>query len=280
MCPFHASLAPVAVLAAGALLLSLHAPGLADPPPGDWQLIFSDEFDGDALDLAKWSPSYPWGQTHNHRAFCAPENVTVADGKLRLTAENRRHPDAPPEIEQGGKRYALDYTSGVVHTQGKFEFTYGYIEGSFRLPATRGFWPAFWTLNAAGGWPPEIDILEILCHEPTRVYYTYHYGKSWRPEEKLSFGGQFAADQGAPDFSQDFHVFACEWSPDCIAWYVDGVELRRFTDRDWIAQSRDMYLIINLAVGGWEQDPDQTTVWPGVYECDWVRVWQRKDAAP
>jgi beta-glucanase (GH16 family) len=265
-------------LAAATCFACAFLPTVSADPPGDgqWELVFRDEFSGDKLALSKWSCDYPWGHTHNHRAYCAAENVEVADGTLRIKAENRRHPDAPQTAKHGGKEYSLDFTSGAIHTKGKFEFTCGYLEGRFKVPATRGFWPAFWTLNSKGGWPPEIDVLEILCHEPTRLYYNYHYGKSWHPGEKKSFGGQLNAANGAPDFSADFHVVGCDWSPDHIAWYVDGVEQRRFTDRESIAQSGDMYLIVNLAVGGWEKDPDETTVWPGVYECDWVRVWKRQ----
>ncbi len=134
----------------------------ADPPDRGgnvWALVFEDEFDGAALDTTKWGHNYPWGQTHNHRAWVAPENVLLSNGVLRIKAEARRHPSAPSGVEQGGQWYSLDYVSGAVHTQGRFSFTHGYMEGRFRMPAAAGTWPAFWTLNSAGGWPPEIDVL-------------------------------------------------------------------------------------------------------------------------
>ena len=70
-----------------------------------------DDFEGDTLDLTKWSCGYPWGATHNHRAYMSPDNVLVEDGLLRIKAENKRHPDAPKTIVHGGETFSLDYTS-------------------------------------------------------------------------------------------------------------------------------------------------------------------------
>lgn len=242
------------------------------PPKGDsgWKLVFDDEFDGTSLDTTKWSYNYPWGNTHNHRAYCAPENVSVANGLLRIKAENKRHPKAPQTVKSDGKTLSLDYTSGAVNTKGKFGITTGYIEGRFKMPGTTGFWPAFWTLNTTGEWPPEIDILEILCHAPNELHTNYHYGPSW--DNKWSF----YTKKTVADLSKDFHTFAVEWAPGYMKWFLDGVQVgNTFTNSEWIAQAQNMYLIINLAIGGWESNPDSTTVWPSYYECDWVRVWQK-----
>ena len=78
-----------------------------------------------------------------------------------------------------------------------------------KLPSTQGIWPAHWMLPTSGGWPPEIDIMELLGHEPTRVYMTHHWG-TWPNVQ--SDGGSFAG----PDFSQDLHTFAIEWAASYI----------------------------------------------------------------
>lgn len=235
-----------------------------------WEVVFIDDFDGDSLDLSKWNYGYPWGPTHNHRAYMSPDNVLVKDGWLRLKAEDKRHPDAPQCIVHGGQTYCLDYTSGVVTTKGKFEFTYGYVEARIRVPATNGFWPAFWTLNADGAWPPEIDIMEILTREPDVLHTNYHYGLSWN--NKSSFYQKIKLR----DFSSDFHTFAVKWTESQMTWYVNGIMVgQKFYDRRWIAQSKDNYILLNLAVGGWGGDPDDSTQWPAYYDIDWVRVWAR-----
>lgn len=237
--------------------------------PG-WTVVFFDDFEGETLDLSKWNYGYPWGPTHNHRAYMSPDNVIVENGLLRLKAENKRHPNAPQTITHGGETFSLDYTSGVVNTKDKFEFTYGYVEARIRVPKTKGFWPAFWTLNSDGGWPPEIDIMEILTKEPDVLHTNYHYGPSWNNK------GSFYQKTKLRDFSEDFHVFAVKWTESELAWYVNGVLIgQKYYDRKWIAQSKNNYIILNLAVGGWGGDPDETTEWPAYYDIDWVRVWQK-----
>ncbi|MDQ2086826.1 glycoside hydrolase family 16 protein [Herbivorax sp. ANBcel31] len=234
------------------------------PPHGDssWELVFSDEFEGTSLDTNKWSYNYPWGNTHNHSAYCVPENVSVSDGLLRIRAENKRHPDAPEGVDHDGWHY-LDYTSGAINTMNKFNFTTGYIEGRFKVPSTRGFWPAFWTLNAHTGWPPEIDILEVLCHAPNELHTNYHYGPSW--DNKWSHYGHFTTN----DLSRDFNTFAVEWAPNYMMWYLNGEQVgTAFRDREWIDQAQEMYLLINMAIGGWEYLPDDSTQWPSYFECD------------
>ncbi|MBR4813922.1 MAG: hypothetical protein IKZ67_00495, partial [Paludibacteraceae bacterium] len=95
----------------------------ADPPANmsGWTMVFNDEFDGNSLDKSKWNPTYNWGHTHNHRAYCVEENVSVSDGLLRIKGEAKRHPQAPATCKSGDKTYSLDYTSGAIDTRGKFE---------------------------------------------------------------------------------------------------------------------------------------------------------------
>ncbi len=238
------------------------APDLSD----GWGLVFSDDFDGTSLNTKNWNYNYPWGNTHTNRAYCAPENVSVANGVLKIKGENKRHPNAPATINTYDGTFSLDYTSGAINTDGKFNFTAGYIEGRFKIPGTLGFWPSFFTLNSNGGRPPEIDIFEILCHEPTALHTNYHYGSSKSHYYK----------QTVVDLSKDFHTYAVEWDSEYIKWYLDGKQVASaFRDSQAIAAAKDMYLIINLAVGGWETDPSSSTDWSQGFECDWVRVWQK-----
>lgn len=238
-------------------------------PGAGWQLIFEDEFDGTQLDQSKWNYNYTWGATHNHRAFMDPAQVAIEDGKLKLTAVAQRHPNAPDGTDKWYDQFGyipFDYTSGAVNTNGKFNFTYGYVEGSFKMSGT-GTWPAFWTLNGTGEWPPEIDILECP-HDRTNHHYYYHYGPDWQNE--ASFGGQ----HNGVDKSAGFHTYGVEWGPDYMHFYFDGQRVSTNSGRD-CTQGKNMYLIINLAVGGWSGDPSPSDVFPSVYECEWVRVWQQ-----
>jgi MYXO-CTERM domain-containing protein len=76
------------------------------------------------------------------------------------------------------------------------------------------------------------------------------------------------------DFSADFHTFGLEWNPDSIVWTIDGVERKRHIGAG--VPQVEMYLILNLAIGGtWPGAPDGTTPFPGLYQIDYVRAYTR-----
>lgn len=253
-----------------ALLALLAWCGCSSPPPvairrdasPQWQLVFSDEFNGDRLNLAKWNPNDPWGRERNEELQAYVTNAfTVTNGLLRIVAER-----APAKY--AGK--PREFTSGMMTTYQKFSQAFGRWEIRCRVPRGKGFWPAFWLLPEPLGWPPEVDILEIIGREPDKVHLTHH----WHDAE-----GKLQSDTGVwsgPDFSADFHTFALEWEPDHLAWFVDGVE--RFRSLRSIPQG-PMYLLLNLAIGGrWPGAPDETTVFPSAFEVDYVRVYRRETA--
>ena len=69
-----------------------------------------------------------------------------------------------------------------------------------------------------------------------------------------------------------------EWSDDVIIWFFDGKQVgRTFRKTNWVNTCRDMYILINLAIGGWAENPDESTIWPAYYDCEFVKVWQLKD---
>jgi beta-glucanase (GH16 family) len=243
-----------------ALLLTLSASALAAPPErAGWKLTFSDEFDGQSLDTNKWNPADPYGAERNHelQAYVA-DAFEVKDGILRIKAEKR-------EAFYGGKQ--REFTSGMMTTLGKFSQEYGRFEIRCRVPKGKGMWPAFWLLPEPRAWPPEIDVLEILGHEPDKIHMTHHFRNAEMKHK--SHGGSWRG----PDFSAGFHEFAVEWSPKAIVWFVDGVE--RFRSEDSIPRGK-MYLLVNLAVGGeWPGAPDEDTRFPAALEVDYVRAYDK-----
>ncbi len=240
-------------------------------PSGKWNLVFEDNFEGTSLDTKKWNYNYPWGHTHNHRAYMIDSMVTVVNGQLQIKAIDQRNPAAPAGTDKWADQFgylSFDYTSGAINSNSKFNFQYGYLEGSFKAPATLGTWPAFWTLNANGAWPPEIDVLEIPSAR-TQHHYYYHYTNS--SGAQASFG----TSNSGPDKSAAFHTYGVEWGPTYMKFYFDGKLLNSYTGHTECNQGIDMYIIINLAVGGWAGDPPAGAVFPCYYMCDWVRVWKQ-----
>lgn len=237
------------------------ADGRAEVPvPAGWKLVFHDEFDGEALDLAKWNPRDPEQRERNHELQAyVPDAFRVGGGVLRIVAERR-------QATYDGK--PRDFTSGMMTTTGRFAQAFGRFEVRCRIPAGKGLWPAAWLLPEPFSWPPEIDILETLGHEPTVAHFTHH----WRDA-----GGTHVSDGGrwsGPDLSADFHVYAVDWSPGRIVWSLDGQE--RFRSEQSVPQV-PMFLLLNLAVGGdWPGAPDDRTPFPSSFDVDYVRVYRRQ----
>lgn len=241
-------------------------------PAGSWQYQWGDEFNGNSLDLRKWSYNYPWGSTHNHDAYMDPNNVILGDGTLTLRAERQA---------SGG----MPFTSGAISSgYNTFTVSHGYIEANIKLPSTPGSWPAFWGLY--NGWPPEADIMEYPIdtaagsgYSVDQYHTAFHYSNS-------SGGNSAGAGQVNPgsagSLNTDYHTFGMEWrEDDWVGFYFDGNLVSSFGDDTAIAQMQHMYLILNYAVGGWPGMPNLTE-WPeGHYDdmkVDWVRVWQLGDA--
>jgi len=226
-----------------------------------WELTFSDEFEGNTLDEKKWNPVDPWGVVRNDELQGYVQNAfIVKDGILKI------HCDDSASFYDGAKR---NYRSGMMTTTGKFAQKYGRFEIRCKVPKGRGLWPAFWMLPEPPAWPPEIDILEILCQETDTIYLTNHWPDPANPGASKSNTHSFKG----PDFSADFHNFAVEWEKGEIRWLIDGIERHRSQTE---VPDLPMFLMVNLAVGGWAGKPDEKTVFPADFEVDYVKAWRRK----
>jgi beta-glucanase (GH16 family) len=252
------------------------------PLPG-WTLIWQDEFDGKAgtpPDTEKWSYDLGgsgWGNLEHEYYTNDPANAAMnGKGALVITAIKI---DEPAESGLTCWYGPCFYTSSRLLTKGKFEFTYGRVEARLKLPYGQGIWPAFWMLGNdidQVGWPDsgEIDIMENIGREPDIVHGTVHgpgySGASGR-------GGPYVLKEG--NFADDFHVFALEWEPEELRWYVDGQQFYSLKPADvngkWVFD-HPYFLILNVAVGGrWPGYPDDTTIFPQTLQVDYVRVYQK-----
>ncbi len=234
----------------------------ASPPSSAYSLIFADEFSGTSLDSYKWNTGYPWGNghTHNHLAACYDSNLAVSDGALNITAKKE-------VTTVTGTVY--NYTSGVINTQGKLNINSGYLEASIQIPSNMtGMWPAFWMLGA--GWPPEIDIMEVQSPDTNSYWANYHYTYG---TTNTSYGWETTVGT----LNTSSHIFAVDWTSTNMTFYLDGVYRHSITDTAAIADAVNMYLILNLAVGGaWGGGSAGAAAgtYPETMTVDWVRVWQ------
>lgn len=192
-----------------------------------------------------------------------PNPFSVHDGILTITAA----PSDPALLPDLGGQ---PYTSGMINTSHSFSQTYGYFEMRAELPAGQGMWPAFWLLAKDGSWPPEIDVMEMLGHDPDTLYTSVH---SLAPGQTA---GDHTLSQGTAqvaDMSEGFHTYGVDWGPDSLAFYFDGQEVYRTPTP--ASLDKPMYMIANLAVGGtWPGDADATTPFPAHMNIDYLRAYQ------
>jgi beta-glucanase (GH16 family) len=248
----------------------------ADAPSG-WQLVWQDEFDGQALDRSKWEFEVnAQGGGNNELQYYITDNVQVKDGLLSIEARKQRY------TGPGGTR---NYTSSRIRTRFKGDWKYGRFDIRAKLPKGKGIWPAIWMLptdNVYGGWPNsgEIDIMELVGHEPNKIHGTLHYGDPARGH--LYKGTNYPLAAGT--FADDFHVFRLDWEPRVMRWYVDDHLYQ--TQTNWHTKTKDFpapfdqrfHFILNLAVGGnWPGNPDENTVFPQSMVVDYVRVYRKKN---
>ena len=267
-----------------------------EEPVSDWQMVWSDEFDGDQIDPDKWFHEVDCNGGGNQEQQCytdSPENSYVEDGVLNIVALPADN-DAP-----------LPYTSARLSTKNLADFKYGRFEMRAKMPFGQGTWPAFWMLptdEVYGGWPKsgEIDIVEAVnlktiddngVTEAT-VHGTLHYGRDW-PNNVSSGKSYHLPDNLNP--ADDFHTYAIEWQEGEIRWYVDGYlfatqmasEVRYnskgqaagLKHRGWFTEYYDIisgdltthwdaapyneyfHLLLNLAVGGsWAGNVNDTGI--------------------
>ena len=246
---------------------------------GNWVLVWEDDFTGSILDTTKWNVLMREHSKHNELQYYVPDEVYIEDGMLRLRSRVRKY--GP-----------MEYTSGRLDTKDKFAPVYGRFEIRARLPGGKGLWPAYWLYPQNRNWPmeymmleavangkessipeerpwySEIDIMEFLGHERDIVYGTLHY-YTFDGQKKTSSGKV----SGIADYSAGFHVYALEWEPDSMRWYIDG---KLFHSTVLGIPHTPHYLIINTAIGGaWPGNPDSTTVFPQYHDIDYVRVFRR-----
>ena len=241
---------------------------------------WGDDFTGTSLKRSDWNVELHepgWVNNELQAYVDSDENIQVKDGNLLLKPVKKTNAD---ETES--------YTSGRINTQGKHDFKYGYFECRAKVPAGKGYLPAFWMMpadeNLYGQWPKcgEIDIMEVMGQETNKAYGTIHYGE---PHDQ-SQGTYTVSEKN--NFADNYHTYACEWEPGKIIWYIDGVKFHE--ESDWFSAKsgqgevtypapfdQPFYMILNLAVGGsWVGYPDATTTYDDQqFAIDYVKVYQK-----
>ncbi len=237
------------------------------------EMVWSDEFDGDAVNGENWTfetGSGGWGNNELQN-YTNGDNVKVQDGILTITAE-----------KVNDNKVAGSYTSTRMITSGKKEFTYGRMEIRAKLPFGTGIWPAIWMLGAnigSAGWPAcgEIDIMEYVGYEPNTVHATVH--------NSAGYGGNGSGNKKTLETAEEeFHIYGLFWTEKEMVFYTDSPENVTYRyapptkNGDNWPFNKPQFFILNVAVGGnWggAQGVDNS-IFPQSMEVDYVRVYQEK----
>ena len=254
----------------------------------EWELVWSDEFDGDSLDASAWGLQLGdgsdvgldrWG--NNEQQWYSADNVSVADGHLTITARA----DEPQD--------GFCCTSARLRTLGKFDLKYGRIEARVQAAAGQGLWNAFWMLpsnSPYGGWASsgEIDIMEVVnaSTDAEDVWLSLHHGFPWPLNQFTSQSVESVNPAGG------FHVYAIEWEENQIRWYIDDTHYMTIDSDHWYSYffagreagyqlgegaapfDSEFHLLLNLAVGGNAPGPLDPAALPSEMVVDYVRVYE------
>ncbi len=280
-----------AACAASATIITAETIDRASDP--DWQLIWSEEFDGNAMDTAKWEYMRPGGSTWSRfiaRGEAARGEVNrFADGSYQSYCIK-----TPPSMAEGNK----EMISGAIRSLGKFHMRGGYIEARCKTLPHTGNFQAFWLLPAdhTGGWPVcgEIDVWEQIDDEPI-AYQTLHHAMRYpnHPNSKKFFtpvavDSTYAGCATPGVDGARWHVYAVEWDAEHITFYIDGEETGtitnpHFAEGAWTEAvtwpfDKEFYVILNQSVGNgsWAKDPDMDFTYRT--DFDYVRAYQKEAA--
>lgn len=256
-----------------------------------WYYSEGDEFNTDKINNSYWRYDLGWARSiypnKEQQYYSDGENHRLHNGTLSLFAEkktvNKKMVDwmnATDSIRGGNSNYGINqrdfsYTSGMLQSQK--DFTYGYFEIKFKMPAKAGFWPAFWLYGCTPN--EEIDMMELKTEFRDKV----HIGRfSQNPKENFTnqklfkrAWGEWAKIKG--DLSSGYHIVSGEWTKDHLKFYLNG-ELLAYSP---ISMNCPKKLVANIAVpandGPFKPGPPDSILNSGDFVIDYIRVWSQKD---
>jgi beta-glucanase (GH16 family) len=267
----------VACLLASALLFLGNGLRAASEPE------LEDDFLGDTLDVGRWlierRAGNDQGTPRAELQYYSPDAVRVSNGNLHIVVSRATTHDPRTGA-------TLRYTAGRIQT--RRTFLYGRFEFRARLPKGRGLWPALWLRT-----PPdlplngEIDVLEGYGSHPNLIQSTLHPWANGREARQYCAWLLVRPNPDSPrfhrsdcervedkihlsdDLSAGFHVYAIDWSPKRVTWFLDGVPYFSISEE---IPHEPMVIVLELAVSGhWDGDPAGTTL-PQSLDVAYVRV--------
>ncbi len=248
---------------------------------GEYELVWSEEFNDESLNTDVWNYEVGGGGFGNNELQYytdRSENIRCENGYLIIEARKETYENR-------------EYTSARINTKGKKEFAYGKIEARISVPSGQGTWPAFWMLGqnySTAGWPKcgELDIMEHIGSQPSMVSFAVH-----TKEKNGNKGNNWNARTYIDGLEEEFHVYGIEWTKedyygrDKIIFTVDDTEYAStmesvpMDDTDTWPFNQGFFIILNLAMGGNMGGTIDDSIFQNeiLMKVDWVRVYQRQE---
>lgn len=251
-----------------------------------WNYFDGDEFNGDKVDTDVWD--YSFGGTHTlfnnleQQYYTNGNNHIVSNGSLKLIAKKETITAKVNDWMRDNDSMIIDkkfftlnkkdfdYTSGMLRT--KKTYRHGFFECRFKIPANKGYWPAFWL---HGGYPnEEIDMMECKSEKSNQIHIDVHCPNKCDVIKylfhKRSFGGWVTTKY---NLTKQYVIVACDWAENYVKFYIDGY----FVGASYVNFNIEKYLTLNIAVPGnkgpFNPAPDKNNTEEAVFEIDYVRTW-------
>jgi beta-glucanase (GH16 family) len=251
-------------------LVFLASPAFADPPAG-YSLVWSDEFEGPALDTTIWTNDTGPSYGADYQAYTS-HNVTIENSAAVLWVKHEKHG-------------YYDYTSSWIHTRAKKKFQYGYIEVKLKALYGSGPWAAFWTQGANTVVWPECGEIELYSQKTGPRNFSTDSGDSSFVVSCVFKGASvpIVYNEERYDYSDclcdGYHLYAIEWDSLGIKYYFDGNKFREYNaineTYNFSSFHQPHYFNVNVTVHA----PRDTTIFPQKMYIDYVRVYQKSTQA-
>lgn len=223
----------------------------------------SDEFNGSALDTAKWRKGIWYKVSGNEQDGGAfrPENVTVSGGNLVISAKTE---------DFGGRHH----TYGAVESLFEVPGDNTYVEVRAKLLDSRAnvlsaIWMQSSPLSVANNPNPEIDIHESFSSR--RMVSTLHrWVKSATKEEHFGDGDE-RVDFGIADNSTGFHTYGLRRQYGILTFFQDGRPGWTVTPNDPAYSSLARHMVLSLE--GHLITPNEQYL-PATFQIDYVRSYR------
>ena len=244
-----------------------------------WDITWHDEFEGELLDLDKWSHEvggHGFGNNELQYYTNDTTNSFVSNGMLTIRAQFE-----PAGV--GSSNNLRNFSSARLRTVGKGDWRYGRIDVRAKIALGQGIWPAIWMLPSDwkyGGWPKsgEIDIMEHVGFDEGRIHGSVH-----TESYNHMINTQRSNSKLISEVKESFHIYSIEWNIDKINFFIDDIQHFSFENdnknnyKTWPFNEK-FHLLINVAVGGnWPGSPDNTTIFPSEMKVDYVRVYKQQE---